>query len=334
MSDRSLTSLIDSILTAEIRIRPLVRETYVEHSYRLSELSGGCVWLKCENLQHTGSFKVRGALNKILSIPREDLARGVVASSTGNHGLGVAYSLSMIKARGTVFLPTTSSKSKIAALKNYPSVKLQFFGADAAAAESYAREIATRKQRAYISPYNDLDVIAGQGTIGIELERQCPSLDAVFVSVGGGGLISGIASYLKERHSTLRVVGCWPENSPVLYSALKAGKIVDVPEQSTLSDGTAGGIESGTITFELVRDLVDECVLVREDEIADAIRLVLADHKLAIEGAAGVAVAGYMKTMERFAGQNVAIVLCGGNIAYETLYSIICQSLHFRNTVS
>jgi threonine dehydratase len=287
--------------------------------------AGGGVWLKCENLQHTGSFKARGALNKLLSLSSDDLTRGIIASSTGNHALGVAHSLSQIKACGTIFLPTTASKFKIVALKRYPAVKLEFFGADAAAAETHARKIAEREGRAYISPYNDLDVIAGQGTVGIELERQCPRLDAVFVSVGGGGLISGIASYLKAHHSGLRVVGCWPENSPALCYSIRAGKIVEVPEQPTLSDGTSGGIESEAITFEFAKALVAECVLVREDEIADAIRFVFAHHGMTIEGAAGVAVAGYRKTAEKYTGQNVAIVLCGGNIANETFYSIICN---------
>ncbi|RTE87871.1 MULTISPECIES: threonine/serine dehydratase [Bradyrhizobium] len=325
MPEGAGASLVGRIVAAEARIRSLVRETFVDHSPILSALSGGGeVWLKYENLQHTGSFKVRGALNKILSLSKDDLARGVIASSTGNHGLGVAYSLSALKARGTIFLPTTASKSKIIALEQYKSVKLQFFGADAVTSEAHAREVAVVQHRAYISPYNDLDVIVGQGTIGIELERQCPKLDAVFVSVGGGGLISGIASYLKPRHPDLRIVGCWPENSPALYLALKAGKIVDVSENPTLSDGTAGGIESEAITFSYARDLIDECVLVQENEIADAIRLVLAGHRMAIEGAAGVAVAGYLKTAERYAGQNVAVVVCGGNISYETLCSILC----------
>jgi threonine dehydratase len=322
----SFGALVDLILGAERRVRPYVRETYVERSDALASAgdpAASAVWLKCENLQHTGSFKPRGALNKILALGPDALARGVVTASTGNHGRGVAHALSVVGARGTIYLPTTVPASKVAALKRYPGVTLERYGTDSAVTEAHARAAAEQAGQVYVSPYNDLDVIAGQGTIGVELERQCPALDAVFVAVGGGGLISGVAAYLKACRPGLRVIGCWPERSPALYAALQAGRIVDVPELPTLSDGTAGGVEAGAITFGLARELIDECVLVSEDEIADAMRLVLAEHHLAVEGAAGVAVAAYRKTAGQYAGRNVAIVLCGGNVAYSTIKSVM-----------
>jgi threonine dehydratase len=321
--------LIDRILAAEHLIRPYVRETLVEQSPVLSSPSAGdaaasTVWLKCENLQHTGSFKLRGAMNKVLALPPDVLARGVVTASTGNHGQGVAHALSVVGARGTIYLPTSAPESKVAALRRYPSVTLELHGVESGATEVHARQVAAQRGQVYISPYNDLDVIAGQGTIGIELDRQCPTLDAVFVAVGGGGLISGIAAGLRARRPEVRVIGCWPESSPAMYAALQAGRIIDVPEQPTLSDATAGGLEPDAITFNLARELVRDCVLVSEDEIRDAIRLMLAEHHIAIEGAAAVAVAAYRKTAASYTGQSVAILLCGGNIGYSTLKSVLC----------
>lgn len=319
-------ALVEPILAAAERIRPHVKETLVERSEVLAAAAGAkdtAVWLKCENLQHTGSFKLRGACNKILTLPADALARGVVTASTGNHGRGVAHALEVVGARGTIFLPTTVSAGKLEALRRYPSVALEHYHTDSDQTELHARKVAEESGRVYISPYNDRDVIAGQGTIGVELAHQCRALDAVFVAVGGGGLITGIASYLKAVHPGIRIVGCWPEHAPSLYVALQAGRIVPVAEKPTLSDGTAGGAEPGSVTFNLARELIDDCVLVSEAEIADAVRLVLVEHHLVIEGSAGVAVAAWRKTADRYAGQSVAIVLCGGNIAPARLRTVL-----------
>jgi threonine dehydratase len=317
-------ALVEPILAAAERIRPYVKETLLERSDLLAAgAQDTAVWLKCENLQHTGSFKLRGACNKILTLPPEALARGVVTASTGNHGRGVAHALGVVGARGTIYLPTTASAGKLEALRRYPSVDLELYHTDSDATEIHARKIAEESGRVYISPYNDYDVIAGQGTIAVELARQCPVLDAVFIAVGGGGLISGMASYLKAVHPGITIVGCWPENAHSLYVALQEGRIVSVAEKPTLSDGTAGAPEPGSVTFDLARELIDECVLVSEAEIADAIRLVLAEHHLVIEGAAGVAVAAWRKTAARYAGKSVAIVLCGGNISPEKLRTVL-----------
>ena len=317
-------ALVDSILAAAERLRPYVKETLIERSDVLASAApDATVWLKCENLQHTGSFKLRGACNKILTLPPEALARGVVTASTGNHGRGVAHALGLVGARGTIYLPTTASPGKLEALRRYSSVDLELYHTDSDATEIFARKVAEESGRVYISPYNDFDVIAGQGTVGLELARQCPALDAVFIAVGGGGLISGMASYLKSVHPGLTVVGCWPENAPSLHVSLQEGRIVPVQEKPTLSDGTAGGPEPGSVTFDLARHLIDEHVLVSEAEIADAIRLVLAEHHLVIEGAAGVAVAAWRKTAARYAGQSVAIVLCGGNISPDKLRKVL-----------
>lgn len=320
------TALVDPVLAAAERLRPHVKETLVERSEILAAAAGAkdtSVWLKCENLQHTGSFKLRGACNKILTLPSDALARGVVTASTGNHARGVAHALGVVGAHGTIYLPTIVSVGKLEALRRYPSVDLELYHTDSDETEMYARKVAEESGRVYISPYNDFDVIAGQGTVGVELARQCPALDVVFVAVGGGGLVSGIASYLKAIHPGIMIVGCWPEHATSLYASLQAGRIVPVQEKPTLSDGTAGGLEPGSVTFDLARELIDDCVLVSEAGIADAVRLVAIEHHLIIEGSAGVAVAAYRKTAAEHAGKNVAIVLCGGNIMPSKLRAVL-----------
>jgi threonine dehydratase len=171
----------------------------------------------------------------------------------------------------------------------------------------------------YVPPYNDPQVIGGQGTIGIELARQLDEINAVFVSLGGGGLIAGIATYLKSVHPNVHIVGCSPENSPVMVRSVEAGRILDLPSLPTLSDGSAGGIEAGSITFELCRQWVSEYVTVTEDEIKASLRLFMETHHMLIEGAAAVAIASYLKTRDRFIGNSVVIIICGANISLETL---------------
>ncbi|MPZ17567.1 MAG: threonine/serine dehydratase [Luteitalea sp.] len=318
-----MVTLVDRIVAAAKRIQPHTRETRLERSDVLAPSVASDVCLKCENLQHTGSFKLRGALNKTLLLSPETLARGVVAASTGNHGRGVAHALAAVGGRGTIYLPTTAPGSKVEALRQYASINLEFHGTDSSVTEAHAREVAERSGRVYISPYNDLDVIAGQGTVGVEIWRQCSMVEALFVAVGGGGLVTGVASYLKAQDPSVRIIGCWPEHAPALHAALTLGRIVEIPERPTLSDATAGGLEPGAVTFDLARELIDDHVLVSEDEIAAAIRLVHAEHDMVIEGAAGVAVAGYRKAAARYSGQRSAIILCGGNIARSTLTSLL-----------
>lgn len=177
--------------------------------------------------------------------------------------------------------------------------------------------------RVFISPYNDQTVIAGQGTIGLELFRQNKNLDAVFISVGGGGLISGIASYLKQKRPATQIIGCYPENAPIMHECIKAGKIIPVAEQPTLSDATAGNLEPGSITFPLCRDFIDHHVLVSEDEIKQALRLLADTERMIVEGAAGVALAAFLKMANSLKGKNVAIVLCGRNINFSKFIEVI-----------
>ncbi len=314
-----------TIIEAEARIRPLVRETPVDHSLHLSELGNACVYLKLEHLQHTGSFKLRGATNKILSLTEEQLRRGVIAASTGNHGMGVCYAARHAGHAGTtatIYLPRDVSEQKLAMIKHLRGIPVTSNN-DCLDAENKARAAAEKSGQVFISPYNDLEVIAGQGTIGVELARQINRIDAVFVAVGGGGLIAGIATYLKTVSPQTRIIGCWPENSRALYECLRAGRIIEVPEEPTISESTAGGVEEDSVTFPLCQQLIDEHTLVSETEIREAMRLIFDKEHWIIEGSAGVAVAAYLKERERFAGQNVAIVLCGRNIAPGRLKEIL-----------
>lgn len=315
-------TLFSAIQQADQRIRPYIRETPLDEALALSQIGGADVLVKLENLQHTGSFKLRGALNKLLSLAPDARARGVVAASSGNHGAAVAYALRLLGAHGTIFVPEHASSVKVAAMQRY-GARVERHGDDSVITEAHARRYADAHGMAYVSPYNDLAVISGQGTIGVELARQADHLDAVFVSVGGGGLAAGIAGYLKAVWPDARIVGCLPENSPVMARSVEAGRIVDMESLPTLSDGTAGGIEPGAITFALCQQLVDDFVLVSEGEIAAAMRMFMEAHHMLIEGAAGVAIAAYLRQQQAFRGQRVAIIICGANISIATLKTVL-----------
>jgi threonine dehydratase len=183
-------------------------------------------------------------------------------------------------------------------------------------AEVTAHREAETSGRTYVSPYNDTVVVEGQGTVGVEIARQCDGRppDAVFVAVGGGGLIGGIGAYLKSASPATQIIGCWPENSPALHECLRAGRVIDVPEEPTLSTSTAGGVEPGTVTLEIVRRILDRSVLVSEEEILAAARRVFHEDGELIEGAAAVAVAALLKSAAGYAGKTVVIVICGGNV--------------------
>jgi threonine dehydratase len=310
------------VLQAEQRIRRYVRETPLDYSFYLSQTTGCHVYLKLENLQHTGSFKARGAMSKLLSLAPEQRAKGVVAASTGNHGAAAAFGLYTLGMKGIIFVPEQASPAKVEAIRRF-GAEVRVHGIDSVVTEIYARRYAEQNGMTYISPYNDPQVIAGQGTIAVELARQLDRIDAIFVSLGGGGLISGIAGYLKSIHDEVTVIGCSPENSPVMIESMKAGRILEMESQPTLSDGTAGGIEADAITFDLCRKLIDDYVLVTEDEIRETMRTFIETHHLLIEGSAAVAIKGFLKKQEVFRGKNVVIVICGGNISLATLKAIL-----------
>jgi len=273
--------------------------------------SGASAFAKLEQLQRSGSFKLRGATNKLMSLAPAAAAAGVITSSTGNHGLGVATAAEFLGLDAEVFLSAQVSPAKREKILAH-GARIRIAGDDPLAAELAAREAARASARTYISPYNDPYVVAGQGTIAVELLRQLPDLDAIFIATGGGGLLSGIGTYLHHHAPRAEIIGCWPENSAVLYESLKAGRIIDVPEKPTLSESTAGGVEPGSITFDLCREVMHRGVLASEEEILRAMRR---GHSYgwAMEGAGGVALAAYFKEAPRYAGKKVVVLICGGN---------------------
>ncbi len=312
--------IVQEVLQAEHRIRPYIRETPLEHSFPLSKSTGSRVLLKLENLQHTGSFKVRGAMNALLA-PQQK-TRGVVTASSGNHGIAVAFGLHRLKLQGTIFVPEDASPAKVTAIRNY-GADIRFWGSDCVMTEAYARAYAEQHAMAYISPYNDAHVIGGQGTIGVELCRQAEHIDVVLAALGGGGMISGIAAYLKTVFPRAEIIGCSPEHSPVMAKSVQAGHILEMESLPTLSDGTAGGVEQDAITFPLCQRLVDDYILVTEEEIRHAMRMCIEVHHMLIEGAAGVPLAALLKAPQRFRAKTVVVILCGANLSLETLKAIL-----------
>lgn len=308
---------------AEQRIRPFVRCTPLEPSIDLGRETGGTVFLKLESIQHTGSFKVRGAFNRLLALNADQRKAGIITASSGNHGLAVAFGLQRLGIAGTIYLPEGASPLKIRMLEQWGAVT-RIFGVGCEVTETHARRQAEQTGRVYISPYNDPLVVGGQGTVGLEILERLPDVDCIMASVGGGGLIAGIAGAVKARRPAVRIVGCLPANSPAMAACVRAGRIVDVDAEPTLSDGTAGGVEKGAVTLEPCRDLVDDWVLVSEAEIENALVRIFNHHRLVIEGAAAVTVAGFLKMAPQLSGQTVALVICGGNIDVDRVKRLVC----------
>ncbi|QHB34504.1 threonine/serine dehydratase [Yersinia canariae] len=311
-----MNTLFDAIKEAHQVLRPQVRVTPLEYSPLLSQHSGCEIYLKCEHLQHTGSFKFRGASNKLRLLTDEQRLRGVITASTGNHGQAMALAGKLAGVKSTIFAPEQAAAIKLEAIRALGG-EVELVPGDALNAELAADSAAQQQGKIYISPYNDRQIIAGQGTCGMEMVEQQPDLDAVFVAVGGGGLISGIATVLKKLSDKTQIIGCWPANATSMYTSLENGQIQEVAEQETLSDGTAGGVEPGAITFALCQQLIDQKVLVSEQEIKDAMRLIAHTDRWMIEGAAGVALAAALKLAPHWQGKKVAVVLCGKNIVLE-----------------
>lgn len=300
-------------------IKNYIEKTPLKHSERLSKETNSNIFLKLENLQKTGSFKARGALNKILKINRTEK---VVAASSGNHGAAVSYALSKKNMIGTIYVPKNVKKSKVKNIESFGS-KVIKFGDDCLDAENEAIRLCKENNLTFVSPYNDYDIISGQGTIGVEILEQNTNIDTVFITVGGGGLISGISSHIKSINPDIKVIGCSPINSSIMINSIKEGKIVNTESKDTLSDGSAGGIEEGSITFNMCKELIDDFCLVSEEEIALQIKNTLNIDKMIIEGSAAVAIASAIKMKSHIENKNVAIIICGGNIGSDTLNKIL-----------
>ncbi len=300
-------------------------ETPVLASPELDERTGAHVWLKLENLQVTGSFKVRGAANKILSLSRGEKERGIVTISSGNHGRAVAFVADLLDIPSVVCVPEWVDPTKLAAIRRHRAETV-LYGKTYDEAEERSFQLERERRLVYVHPFDDPLVIAGQGTIGLELIEQLPLLDTAIVPLSGGGLISGVTLALKRSNPEFRVVGVSAANARVMHESLEAGKPIAYPEEETIANALAGGIGlDNRHTFELVRDLVDEYVLVSEDEIRDAMAFAATEHKLVVEGGGAVGIAALLAGSVSVQGENVAVVVSGGNIEAPVLARIIAE---------
>lgn len=304
------------------RIAPHVVRTPCHRSSGLSRAVGADVFVKLENQQLSGSFKLRGVVNKILSLSRDQSSRTLVAASTGNHGAAFAHAVSELGLDGRLFLPTHAAATKLRAVASY-GVPYELVGDDCVDTEIHAARFARDHGFVLVPPYNDPEVVAGQGTVAVELLDQLDGFDVVLVPVGGGGLISGIASYLASAAPEVEVIGCQPEASAVMYHSIQAGAIVSEESRPTLADATAGGIEQGSITFGLCRCHVAGFVLLSEEEIAGAIRWVHDNEGMVIEGGAALAVAAALKRRRSLTGKRVVLVITGSRIDDDVLQGIL-----------
>lgn len=305
-------------------IAPYLNPTPVARHIAFSRAYNADIWVKQEYLQHTGSFKLRGALHAILRLSTEARQRGVVAASSGNHGAAVAYACQQVGSRAIIFVPEHAAPVKIAAMRAL-GAEVRLVGDDSVISEQAARAYAASIDVPYISPYNDPQIMIGQGTLGIELYQQIPYLDTIIIAVGGGGLIAGVAAAAKALNPRIEIIGAQPLHSAVMVESVRAGHIVDIPSDDTISDGTAGGIEPDAITFPIYRQLVSSTILVPEADIITAMREYIDSTHHLIEGAAGVALAATRMLGSSLHGRVVGIVACGAGIGVERLSAIMAN---------
>jgi threonine dehydratase len=301
----------DDVVAARDVLAGVSRRTPVEGSRPLSERVGGPVSLKCENLQRAGSFKIRGAYVRISRLTVEERRRGVVAASAGNHAQGVALAAKLLGAPVTVFMPEGAPLPKIEATKAY-GAEVRFAGNSVDDALAAAGVFASETGATLIHPFDHADIVAGQGTVGLEIVEQVPDVRTIVVAVGGGGLVSGIAAAVREKHPDVRIVGVQAEGAAAYPPSLKAGQPTRLPSMSTIADGIAVGCP-GELTYRMVHDLVDDIVTVSEEALSRALLLCLERAKLVVEPAGAAAVAAVMEHPEAFEPPVVA-VLSGGNI--------------------
>ncbi len=300
-------------------IKEALLRTPMEYSPFLSEISGANVFLKLEHLQHTGSFKIRGLLSKIDSLQTIDLQRTFVTASTGNHASAFVYASQIHRFCGKIFMPMSVCPEKLAPLQSN-NINIEIYGRNSCETEEYATKYSLETDSILIHPYNDIEIIKGQGTIGIEIEEQVSEVETVLAPVGGGGLISGLCSYF--HNTKVKVIGCQPENASEMYDSIKLGKIVNPSSLSTISDATAGGIEANSLTFEICRQKLHRIDLVGEKEIKDAISIMIKHHHTIIEPGAALPVAALLRG-KKFEGQKVVLVLTGKKIRHSLLTEII-----------
>jgi threonine dehydratase len=310
---------------ARERIKDQIYLSPFPRSETISGMTGNRVFFKLENLQLTGSFKERGALNRLLTLTPEEVQRGVIAASAGNHGMAVAYHSRRLSIAATIVMPTTAPLVKVTRVRQYGAESV-LCGSDYDAALAEALRLSEERKLTLISAFDDPWIIAGQGTIGIEIHEQNPDLDAVIVPVGGGGLIAGLALAVKTLMPKIRIIGVQAEAVPSMKAALQEGAPNRIPAAITIADGIAVRAV-GAAPLELVKMYVDEIVTVSEGEIANAVLTLLEIEKTVAEGAAAVPLAGLLSKKASLAGKNVGIIISGGNIDMNLISRIIESGL-------
>jgi threonine dehydratase len=319
------TLSVTEIQAAMGRIRDSIYLSPCARSEDLSQLTGNTVHLKLDNLQRTGAFKERGALNKLLTLSSEELSHGVIAASAGNHAQGVAYHAGRHGVRAQIVMPLTTPLIKVSATKSY-GAEVVLHGANY---DEACEEAVRRSQQfgmTFIHPFDDVVVMAGQGTMGLEILDQVPDVEAVIAPIGGGGLISGVACAIKETNPRVRVIGVQPARLPSMKVAIAEGHAVTLSPAATIADGIAVR-RAGEKTLPLVQKYVDDIVTVDEEEIANAILLLLEREKTLVEGAGAAAMAALINRKTSLSGAKVAVLVCGGNIDVSLLSRIMERGL-------
>jgi threonine dehydratase len=302
------------VQAARLRIGDKVARTPCLASRRSEGL-----WFKTENFQHTGSFKLRGAMSKLTTLSTET---DVITASSGNHGIACSHAALTTGHRLTVVLPEMVAKAKLEKIQSYGTKTILQPG-DSGKAEQHARAMAQHGDYVYVSPYNDPMVMAGQGTIGLELLEQLPQIDNVFISLGGGGLVSGVGAAIKAVSPNTRIVGVSAINSAALAASIVAGKVVETEHLKTLADGCAGGVDDDALTLPVASEVIDDLVYCSEEQIAEALRILAWQENMIVEGAAGLALAGYLSDPGYKSNQVSVILLCGANYDAQVIKPII-----------
>ena len=314
---------LDHVRAAHARIRDSIVETPTLHSQTLSKLTGANIYLKFENLQFTAAYKERGALNAILLLSEQQRSKGVIAASAGNHAQGLSYHGTRLGIPVTIVMPVPTPTVKVMQTESVGG-KVVLFGETFDDAYKYARQLEAEQGLTFVHPFDDPNVAAGQGTVALEMLESTPSLDMLVVPIGGGGLLSGMGTAARALKPDIGLIGVQAELYPSMYALLKN---VEMPcEGDTLAEGIAVKIP-GAFTSEVIRELVDEIVLVSEAELETAVSLLLQIEKTVVEGAGAAGLAAVMANPEIFAGKNVGIVLCGGNIDTRLLANVLLRDL-------
>lgn len=319
---------IQDIQKAKEIIKDIVKKTDILESAKLSAMTGANIYYKCENLQKTGSFKVRGACNKIANLTEKEKASGVIASSAGNHAQGVALGAKMNNIEATIVMPATAPLAKVTATKSYgANVVLEGLVYD----DAYAKAVELQKETGatFLHPFNDEYVIAGQGTIGLEIfEQMNNKVDTILCPIGGGGIIAGVAVAAKALNPNVKVIGVQTANIPSMHESMKAGKVTTAFKATSVADGISVKTV-GELTFSIVKDLVDEVVLVEEEEIAEGLLFLMENQKVVAEGSGAVTTAALLSGKYKpKANENVVCIISGGNIDVNTLNKIIVIGLN------